>query len=295
MSSRLVLGGAVYGRLNQGEVNLILGTAIESGINRIDTAHGYEGSEERIGRFLRTTDQIKINSKVGLPDPRIFNPIGIKKSVEESLSRLGVETLETLFVHSLDPKYLTESNISAMISLKTEGKIQRLGYSGDGENLRGAVEIPVFDDFMATYNIIDQSNRESIEKVRDNSGIFYKLSMGQAVWSNLEWQRRVKNNKVLRSICRKPPVPNSWSDYHSRFKKLKSEISSEDFATTFLRFALFSGAADQNVILGTANPRHVISAVRIEQDYLNPESLETQRYEDLWLRKSSPEWCAHTG
>lgn len=51
--SRLVLGGAAYGRLSQKEVNRLLETALECGIDRIDTAHGYEGSEERIGFFLK--------------------------------------------------------------------------------------------------------------------------------------------------------------------------------------------------------------------------------------------------
>lgn len=51
MSSRLVLGAATYGRMSQNEVNALLGAALESGITKVDTAHGYEGSETRIGFF----------------------------------------------------------------------------------------------------------------------------------------------------------------------------------------------------------------------------------------------------
>ena len=295
MTSRLVLGAATYGRMTQSEVNLLLETALETGITTIDTAHGYEGSEERIGFFLRNHSQLAINTKVGLPDTSIFTPSGIRSSVEESLRRLGTETLSTLFIHSLDARYLTEENIDTMLLLKREGKIQRIGYAGDNENLSIAVGIPAFDDFMATYNIIDQSNRESILRARSNSEIYYKLSMGQAVWTNLEWKRRIKSNEVIRLLFGKPPVPQSWKDYSKRFSKFRREIFSGNFPATFLRFALFSGSANQSVILGTHSPDHIRFAARIEQDHLNPESLATSKYEDLWLRKSSSGWRAHTG
>ena len=47
MTSRLVLGAANYGRLTQAEVDKLLGTALELGINKIDTAHRYEDSEKK--------------------------------------------------------------------------------------------------------------------------------------------------------------------------------------------------------------------------------------------------------
>lgn len=295
MSSRLVLGAATYGRMSQNEVDALLGAALESGITKVDTAHGYEGSEDRIGFFLRKNNLLEINTKVGLPHPSNFTPSGIKLSVEDSLLRLGTETLSTLFVHSLDAKYLTEENIDAMLLLKKEGKIQRIGYAGDNENLSTAVGIPAFDDFMATFNIIDQSNGELIKSVQSNSEIYYKLAMGQAVWTKLELRRRIKSNKAVRFLFRKSPEPESWIDYCARFSKFQADIVSEDFAATFLRFALFSGTANQRVILGTHSSRHIRFAAQIEQDRLNPEALTTAHYEDLWSAKSSPEWRAHTG
>ena len=295
MTSRLVLGGANYGKLTQIEVNKLLGIAFESGIRRIDTAHGYEGSEERIGEFLKYKNVYEVNTKVGLPDPAVFTPSGIKLSIEESLNRLGIESLGTLFIHSLPANYLTEENIAAMISLKTEGKIKRIGYAGDGDNLSSAVEIGSFDDFIATFNIIDQSNSKEIERASDKSDIYYKLAMGQAVWTSLEWKRRLRSHKLIRFLFNKPPVPESWADYCARFNSFKSEIDSRDFAKIFLRFALFSGSSRQLVILGTNNPQHVRDAIKVESEQLAGGSIEIARYEDLWIRKSSPKWRAHVG
>ena len=295
MTSRIVLGAANYGKLTQNEVNRLLGTSYELGIRKIDTAHGYEGSEERIGFFLKTNKDFKINTKLGLPDPTVFMPSGIKLSVEESLKRLGIERLETLFVHSLPARYLTDENIAAMISLKTEGKIKRIGYAGDGDNLKSAIEILAFDDYLATLNIIDQSNSKYILRIRDKSDIYFKLAMAQGIWTSLEWKRRLKGHKLIRTLFNKPPVPESYSDYCSRFKSFKSEIITKDFPTTFLRFALFQGTSKQYVILGTNNPQHVRDAIKVEAGKLNPDSMEIAMYENLWLRKSSPEWTAHVG
>ena len=49
------------------------------------------------------------------------------------------------------------------------------------------------------------------------------------------------------------------------------------------------------VILGTNSPQHIRDAIKIESEQLNPASMEIARYEELWLRKSSPEWEAHVG
>ena len=295
MKSRLVLGAAAYGKLTQARVNILLETAQECGITRIDTAHGYEGSEERIGIFLKTNDNFQINTKVGRPDRSVFTPYGIRVSVENSLQRLGVERIETLFVHSLEAKYLTEENIAAMVSLKQQGKINRIGYSGDGSDLSSAVDTASFDDFLMTFNIIDQANSRVISRISPSSRIYYKLAKAQAIWTTTEWHRRLKSNRSIRNFFKKPPVPDSWSDYQNRFHRLKSEIDDKDYPAAFLRFALFRGSGKQFIVLGTHNPQHIRSAVKVEQEELGHTPLEIARYEDLWLQKSSPQWTSHTG
>ena len=142
MTSLLVLGGATYGMKTQAVVNRLIGTALDLGITRIDTANGRE---------------LIINSKIGLPNPSEFTPEGIRQSVEKSLRRLRIDRLGTLFVHSLNSDYLTQKNIEAMELLREQGKITKIGYAGDGSNLSAAINIPSFDDFMATFSIIDQS------------------------------------------------------------------------------------------------------------------------------------------
>jgi hypothetical protein len=119
--------------------------------------------------------------------------------------------------------------------------------------------------------------------------------MAQAVWTSLKWKNRVKSNNRIRLLFKKPPVPASWSDYCERFNKMKPELNQEDFAATFLRFALFSGSAQQFVILGTTSKQHIQEAMMIESDQLHPEVVSIDQYENLYVRNSVPDWRAHAG
>ena len=295
MTSRLVLGTANYGRLSQAEVDKLLGTALELGIDKLDTAHRYDDSEKKIGVSLRLNQGFTINTKACPYGPEFFTPTGIRFSIEESLRRLGVESIGTLFTHSIPPKFLTNENIETMFLLKKEGKIERIGFSGDNSDLTYAIDIGTFDDFQVTMNIIDQANLHQVRRVPETSNVYYKLSMAQAVWTSLKWKNRVKSNNRIRLLFKKPPVPASWSDYCERFNKMKPELNQEDFAATFLRFALFSGSAQQFVILGTTSKQHIQEAMMIESDQLHPEVVSIDQYENLYVRNSVPDWRAHAG
>jgi hypothetical protein len=161
--------------------------------------------------------------------------------------------------------------------------------------LRAAICISAFDDFMATFNIIDQSNSEDIQMIAPAHDVYFKLAMGQAVWTSLEWKRRLKSSKMLRATFNKPPEPDSWIDYCQRFAQLKSKMGTKNFPESFLKFALYSGTSKQYVILGTHNHKHILEAVEIEQKGLNEYNSEVTKYENLWLENRSPNWEAHSG
>ena len=119
--------------------------------------------------------------------------------------------------------------------------------------------------------------------------------MAQAIWTSENWSSRFKSNTFIRRLARKPPVPISWLDYRMRFNEFKSQIDDKNFANSFLGFALFSGTAEQYVILGTNNHRHIIDAVKLETVFTNTEKFDAKRYEYLWARKGSLNWEAHNG
>jgi 1-deoxyxylulose-5-phosphate synthase len=119
----------------------LMDRAYELGVNFFDTADAYGGgrSETFIGRWLQTRDgavrqQVLVSSKA-------FNPVGegpndrglsrrhLKRQVDASLKRLGVERLDLFLIHEPDPGTPLEETLSALDDLVRAGKIHYVGAS----------------------------------------------------------------------------------------------------------------------------------------------------------------------
>jgi aryl-alcohol dehydrogenase-like predicted oxidoreductase len=113
--------------------------AIEAGINFFDTADMYSigVSEEVTGKWLREygkLDEIVIGTKVFFPMSERPNMGGlsrkhIQQACEDSLRRLGVDTIDLYQIHRLDPATPMEEMLAALDHLVTQGKVRYLGAS----------------------------------------------------------------------------------------------------------------------------------------------------------------------
>jgi aryl-alcohol dehydrogenase-like predicted oxidoreductase len=113
--------------------------AIEAGINFFDTADMYSlgVSEEVTGRWLReygNLNELVIATKVFFPISDRPNMGGlsrkhIQQACEDSLRRLGVETIDLYQIHRLDPHTPMEEMLSALDHLVTQGKVRYIGAS----------------------------------------------------------------------------------------------------------------------------------------------------------------------
>jgi len=113
--------------------------AIEAGINFFDTADMYSlgVSEEVTGRWLReygNLDELVIGTKVFFPMTERPNMGGlsrkhIQQACEDSLRRLGVETIDLYQIHRLDPDTPMEEMLAALDQLVTQGKVRYIGAS----------------------------------------------------------------------------------------------------------------------------------------------------------------------
>src|ERR1035437_10156115 len=121
--SELCLGAMTFGgrgmwqaigQLTQDEVNQLVKTAIDQGINFIDTANAYsEGlSEILLGKALTdlgiNRQQVFIATKVRLRMGPGANQVGLSRlhiadSVNDSLQRLGLSHIDMLYIHGVDP------------------------------------------------------------------------------------------------------------------------------------------------------------------------------------------------
>jgi aryl-alcohol dehydrogenase-like predicted oxidoreductase len=113
--------------------------AIEAGINFFDTADIYSlgESEEVTGRLLReygVRDELVIATKVYFPMSRRPNMGGlsrkhIQQSCEDSLRRLGVNTIDLYQIHRGDPHTPLEQTLRALDDLVQQGKVRAIGSS----------------------------------------------------------------------------------------------------------------------------------------------------------------------
>jgi aryl-alcohol dehydrogenase-like predicted oxidoreductase len=117
--------------------------AVERGVTFFDTAEVYGPftNEEVVGEALRPLrDQVTIATKFGFdidPDTRRnrgvdSRPGHIRKAVEGSLARLGIDTIDLLYQHRVDPDVPIEDVAGTVRDLIAEGKVAHFGMSEPG-------------------------------------------------------------------------------------------------------------------------------------------------------------------
>ncbi len=150
--------GNLYRPLTDDQAQAVLETAWQTGIRYFDTAphYGLGLSELRVGHFLATKprDQFIVSTKVGRllrPNPeglgrldaandfavpadlkRVwdFSADGIRRSLDESLARLGLDSVDILYLHDPEKYDLAlgiSAGIPALAALRDEGLVSAIG------------------------------------------------------------------------------------------------------------------------------------------------------------------------
>lgn len=133
------LGGTEWGNISEEESLDILQTYVDNGGNFIDTADIYGGgrSERLIGAFLKSIDKdLYIASKLGRREddgngwPQNFTYDAIKKHVEESLERLGIQKLFLDQFHCIPKEQMASGKVFERIEkVREQGLIEHWGAS----------------------------------------------------------------------------------------------------------------------------------------------------------------------
>jgi aryl-alcohol dehydrogenase-like predicted oxidoreductase len=143
MVSALGLGcygmSGVYGPSDDVEATATIHLALDRGINFLDTSASYgQGHNHRLigGAIRGRRDDVVIHSKSGSPkdggpdgvrgggDPRY-----LRRTCEESLRNLGIETLDVFCMSRVDPHIPVEESVGAMAELVKEGKTRFISLS----------------------------------------------------------------------------------------------------------------------------------------------------------------------
>lgn len=118
-----------WGAQDQAEVERLVNTALDSGINYFDTAEMYNNgrSEIALGKALSSRrDEAVVGSKI---IPENCTPSAIREHCEASLQRLGMETVDIYMVHWPIQGYSVEDAFATLLELRSEGKLRSIGVS----------------------------------------------------------------------------------------------------------------------------------------------------------------------
>jgi len=131
------MGGDYWGKKSDSESIKTINKAIDAGINLIDTAPAYGNghAEEVIGKAIKTRrEDVIIATKCGILREREnfknnLRPESIRKEVENSLSRLGIDVIDLYQIHWPDPDTPIEKTLDELNRLQKAGKFKYLGVS----------------------------------------------------------------------------------------------------------------------------------------------------------------------
>ncbi len=176
--SEIGLGGAVFagtshGPFNETDAIAAIRTALENGVNYIDTSRHYGPSEEIIGRALTgyTSDCI-ICTKLS-PRQAVTAADAIA-SVEESLTALGRSHVDVLLAHDLQQVGKDEKAAETILrrggmvdglrDLQREGRVRFIGVSGRLAEVTAAVQTGEFDAALSfnRFNLLDWSAKAAL-------------------------------------------------------------------------------------------------------------------------------------
>ena len=147
--SRFCLGCMGFGEVRENalhkwtlgpeDTRAIIGQALDAGINFFDTAMAYSfgTSEEYVGQALRELaprDQWVIATKysprpAAQVDPAVSGAEWIRTCIDNSLRRLGVDTIDLYYMHSWDYATPIEESLEALNEAVATGKVRALGVS----------------------------------------------------------------------------------------------------------------------------------------------------------------------
>ncbi|MGX1691180.1 aldo/keto reductase [Brevundimonas naejangsanensis] len=129
---------AFYGGADEAQSIAVIHRALDLGVTLFDTAemYGPHTNEVLLGKALQgRRDEAFIATKFGInrqPDGSAItdgSPANVRRAIEGSLSRLGVDHIDLYYQHRIDPNTPIEETVGAMAELVKEGKVRFLGLS----------------------------------------------------------------------------------------------------------------------------------------------------------------------
>jgi aryl-alcohol dehydrogenase-like predicted oxidoreductase len=223
-----------------GAARRLLRRALELGVQFIDTADTYGGSEDAIADALHPYPPgLVIATKGGLerdgpefgeftPWPRNARPEQLRRACESSLRRLRLDCIELYQLHSPDPRVPLEESIGALTDLQAEGKIKHIGVSNVTlQQLEVALDCAELVSVQNSYSLGDRESEQVLARCEQEGLTFIAwyplangtLSSGGTLLSEIAQRHGATPTQVAIAwlLARSPlllPIPGTSSIEH---------------------------------------------------------------------------------
>lgn len=252
--SVLGFGSAPIGYLSadQQRAGNILNLMLDAGVNLIDTAASYPGSEEMIAKTIghRRREYVlvsKCGGKLSDIDEPVWSPALITKTIDRSLRRLNTDHLDVMLLHSCDLHTLKSGGVvEALVKAREAGKIRFAGYSGDNETAAYAAGLADIAVIETSISMTDQINIDKVLPIcrQNNVGVLAKRPIANAAWKDLSQQQGLYKTYAKVYTDRLAAM---------NLKPADLGFTDQDWPEIALRFTL-SQPGVHCAIIGTQNP-----------------------------------------
>jgi aryl-alcohol dehydrogenase-like predicted oxidoreductase len=288
--SRIILGCGNFGGVgsapaffgkgeSRDEAFAILDAAWEAGITTFDTADAYGGgrSEAWIGDWLRTKgpdvrEHVVLSTKTFNPmaegEDHGLAPERVRRQLESSLRRLGVERVDMYLTHDWDPDVPVAETLGALGELVAEGRVGAAGASNvGGVELREALaagHATRFEWVQNSYSLLDREVERDVLPLCAEHGLgFTPFSPLAGGWLTGKYRRGEAAPAGSRMTQRPEPYEHLRSDaVYDGIERLERHAAERGTTAAALAVAwLLADPRVTAVVVGPRRPAHLEPAL----------------------------------
>ena len=280
--SRVILGCGNFGGIgsspeffgqgdSEEDAYAIMDAAWEAGLTTFDTADAYGGgrSETAIGKWIasrgvRPTLTTKTFNPMDEGEDQGLAPARIRRQLESSLTRLGVDSVELYLTHAPDPDTPLEDTLGVLAELRDEGLIGAFGGSNvDAEVLAEADGRYAW--VQNSYSLLDRdAEAEILPLCRARRLGFTPFSPLAGGWLTGKYRRGEALPEGSRMTMRPGPYEHLRTDaVFDGLEAFADEAAARGVDSATLAFAWLLSSPDVTaVVVGPRRPAHLEPALR---------------------------------
>ncbi len=270
------IGGWMWGGTDEAESIKTIHSALDKGINLIDTApaYGFGLSEEIVGKAIKeygSREEIVISSKVGIEwnDGKVFRNSSkerIEKEIDDSLKRLQTDYIDIYHVHWPDPLVPFQETAETLNNLIEKKKIKAIAVSNYSvkqmEEFRKAAPIQVY---QPPYNMFERDIEPEIMPYCQENDIkimAYGVLCRGLLSGKMSKERNFEGDDLRNDDPKfKEPRFDQYLKAVEKLKKMANENYNKKLIHFAVRWALDQGA--DMVLWGARKPDQLDSIEEI--------------------------------